>query len=63
MSKINWHRYPETKPSRDDRYMVTTNRGLVDVDRFSEDGIPFEYFGCQIIAWAELPEPYDASTT
>lgn len=56
MTKINWHSYPETKPKKDGTYLVTTLAGDVDTDAFQLGD--FDFYMSEVIAWAELPEPY-----
>lgn len=57
MTKINWHPYPETKPKKDGIYLVTTLAGDVDTDAFQLGD--FDFYMSEVIAWAELPEPYN----
>lgn len=56
MTKINWHPYPETKPKKDEIYLVTTLAGEVDTDVFQLGD--FDFYVSEVIAWAELPKPY-----
>lgn len=54
-NKVKWHPYPETKP-KDGTYLVTTLAGKVDTDAFQLGD--FDFYMSEVIAWAELPEPY-----
>lgn len=56
MTHVDWHPYPETKPKKDGIYLVTTLAGEVDTDVFQLGD--FDFYMSEVIAWAELPEPY-----
>lgn len=66
-TKTVWHKWPEEKPPTEGRFLVTEKIGqdkpFVSVLRFEADprfsswGILFEK--TEILAWAELPEPYE----
>lgn len=63
-SKILWHKYPDEKPQRNDDYLVTikTSRKLYiskDCYDINEGEFEFEFMTEIIIAWAEMPEPYN----
>lgn len=69
-----WHPYPETAPECDcgGEYLVTvkdplTGRREVIIDRFETDDYSCAYFeddreSCPVIAWAEIPKPFDGAT-
>lgn len=51
-----WHKYPDEKPDEEGFYLTTFRDGRVHRSGFSDgDWCSFEK---QVIAWAELPEPY-----
>lgn len=68
-----WHPYPETAPECDcgGEYLVTvknpsTGRREVAIDRFETDDYSGVYFesDCEsfsVIAWAEVPKPFDGA--
>lgn len=60
---IEWHRYPQEKPNKDDEYLVSVKSGddilftstslwIGSKDNFTDR------WNEHISAWAELPEPY-----
>ena len=62
-TKTIWHPYPETKPTKKDRYLINLDDGnghqYITIatfykDTFWENGA-IDHI---VIAWAELPEPY-----
>lgn len=73
-AKIIWHEWPEEKPPRDGQYLVTeVLRGKYQTHHYlrvmfyckNRDDITDFGFGesligsgYDVIAWAELPEPY-----
>lgn len=64
--KIDWHPYPEEKPKNGQCCLVTyvNERGerKSDLDIYALDDICVYWLAHQdVIAWAELPEPYDPS--
>ena len=63
MTRVNWHPYPEEKPTKKDRYLINLDDGngyqYITIatfykDTFWESGV-IDHI---VIAWAELPEPY-----
>ncbi len=64
-SVIEWHQYPQEKPEEYDEYLVTVK---VEQDLFTfttywlPEGNTFIDFSRDIVAWAELPEPYKEET-
>ena len=64
-AEIEWYKYPEEKPKVVDVYMVTINYGFFNTtssavwngERFMEDEDESSRM-FPIIAWAEMPEPY-----
>lgn len=64
-SVIEWHPYPQEKPEEYDEYLVTV-KDEQDLFTFTTYWIPegntFMDFSRDIVAWAELPEPYREET-
>jgi hypothetical protein len=61
--EIKWNPYPETKPKKEGRYLITVEDDgtYVVSDEFSTDRHE-EWLDCfdgDVTAWAELPEPYE----
>ena len=60
-NKVKWHPYPQEKPEEYDEYLVTV-KDEQDLFTFTTYWIPegntFIDFSRDIVAWAELPEPY-----
>lgn len=60
MTQVNWHPYPKERPAKHETYLVTVesvwgNRYVAfDFYRGRWDN-----FSRIVIAWAELPEPYE----
>lgn len=68
MTQVNWHPYPEEKPSKNDSYLVTRKSTLpIDDGKVFVDTLPWDEedehwrycYNAPVLAWAELPEPYD----
>ena len=61
-SKIVWRKYPQEKPTVDDQYIVSIRLGKVSftatADWKNVKGKFQDVFNENIIAWAEMPEPY-----
>lgn len=63
-TKIVWHKYPDEVPSRYDKYLVSiqspTGSIFVETLFFSNFVKSWLDLGIldQVLAWAELPEPY-----
>ena len=63
-TKIVWHKYPDEVPQRYNKYLVSIQapNGTVDVDTLFYSDFLNEWMGLgifsQVLAWAELPEPY-----
>ena len=58
---VVWHTYPKEKPTKKSNYLVTFFYcGLRKVfeSRWIDDTYRFGYFDKCVIAWAELPSPY-----
>ena len=61
---IEWHKYPQEKPKKDDEYLVSVNMWnksstltslwIGSIDAF------IDLWNEYISAWAEMPEPYKA---
>lgn len=66
-NKVKWHPYPEEKPKKSDLYLITVKniniKPFVCQDVFNDytKVFRFERYSMieKIIAWAELPEPYN----
>ena len=62
---IEWHPYPQEKPEEYDEYLVTV-KDEQDLFTFTTYWLPegntFIDFSRDIVAWAELPEPYKEQT-
>ncbi len=63
-TKIVWHPYPETKPTKKDRYLINLDDGnghqYITIATFYKD--TFWESGAIdhiVSAWAKLPEPYN----
>ena len=65
-NKVIWHKYPEEKPKNNSNipYLVTwlfdafgTKEPTVDMFYYEEDSFKWNPEN-EVIAWAELPEPY-----
>lgn len=63
MTHVDWHPYPEEKPTKKDRYLISIDDGnghqyitiaTLYKDIFWESGV-IDHI---VIAWADLPEPY-----
>lgn len=61
---VDWHPYPETKPTKKDRYLINLDDGnghqYITIATFYKD--TFWESGAIdhiVSAWAELPEPYN----
>lgn len=57
-SRVDWHLYPKETPNKVDRwYMVTCNNSdRVGMDFLMDDS---KWLVGNVIAWAELPKPYE----
>lgn len=62
-TKVEWHPYPEEKPSTNGLYLVTTNmckKTYISIESFYEgEFLGTSVFRGIILAWAELPKTYD----
>lgn len=61
---IEWHPYPQEKPSKSGYYLVTTDgihNDVIDIAWFDAimAGLLQWNKASEILAWAELPEPYE----
>lgn len=64
MTHVDWHPYPEEKPTKKDRYLISLDDGnghqYITIATFYKD--TFWESGAIdhiVSAWAELPEPFD----
>ena len=65
-NKVKWHPYPEEKPKNDSRNPYLGTWGCEGVggkepegDLFYDEDAAFKWtLENEVIAWAELPEPY-----
>ena len=55
---ITWHPYPQEKPNEDRLYLVTVKTAYVDAIQWLE-GRWYGYSDRDVIAWAEMPKPYE----
>ena len=64
---IKWHSYPQEKPQKSGRSLITRNRevdfdiwktGTVETKKYGRWEVNYWDFGGIITAWAEIPEPY-----
>ena len=61
---VNWMPYPENKPTEEDEFkefLVTIDCGLgqfVTTDQWLSVGCWDAYLDRDVLAWAEMPEPY-----
>lgn len=55
-NEVKWHPYPKEKPKREGVYLVTLKDEEVTSDWFNSGY--FRFYVDDVIAWAELPEPY-----
>lgn len=68
-AKIVWHKYPDEVPSRFNKFLVTiqspTGAIFVDTLFYSDFAKSWMDLGVmdQVLAWAELPEPYKTQET
>lgn len=68
MTHVDWHPYPETKPTKKDRYLINLDddngHQYITIAMFYKD-IFWESCAIDHIvsAWAELPEPYTSTIT
>lgn len=61
-NKVNWNPYPQEKPLKESRYLVTFKhifRNFVVIRSYPNSDWDKEV----VIAWAELPKPYDKRRT
>ncbi len=62
-SKIEWHKYPEEKPKKDDDYLVSVKIEDESFTLTSCFDTSIDAFGIlsdkYVTAWAEMPEPYN----
>lgn len=71
MTHVDWHPYPETKPKKEDHYLLTVEYPFLSEYKEPIDReIRIGYWACgrfftnlhdvyhRVTAWAELPEPY-----
>ena len=66
---VDWHPYPENKPTEEDAYkdfLLTIDAGLgpfVTKGQWLSVGCWDAYLDIEVLAWAELPEPYKPEKT
>ena len=57
-NKVIWHPYPQEKPPKQmESYLTTMPKGIVGINTFIDS--VFGLYDNEVIAWAELPEPYN----
>ena len=60
-NEVKWHPYPEEKPLQSGDFLVTVKKAeceIVMVRFYNDWGEKFNFNDKQILAWTELPEPY-----
>lgn len=58
-NKVKWHPYPEEKPIFDDDYLITVKYKHLPNRVYICSGVNGLFnIKPDVIAWAELPEPY-----
>ena len=59
---IEWHKYPQEKPKKDDEYLVSVNMwnksSTLTSHWISSKDVFKDIFDEFVYAWAEMPEPY-----
>ena len=62
---IKWHKYPEEKPNKKGEYLISLKNATGKARTFLESYDPktdiwcgSKMISCDVIAWAERPEPY-----
>lgn len=73
MTHVDWHPYPKEKPKKSGRYLVTIVSEFMGKRVTTDDFYDYKellenynrgpryywyYHNGEVIAWAELPEPY-----
>ena len=73
-TKTTWHKYPDEKPPKSGRYLVTIVSEFMGKRVTTDDFYDYKellenynrgpryywyYHNGEVIAWAERPEPYD----
>ena len=56
-SKIVWRKYPQEKPPKEGLYLITIKFG--NKKEVSMGYLTKEIYSNTLIAWAEIPEPYE----
>lgn len=63
---IEWHKYPQEKPKKDDDYLVSVNMwnksSTLTSHWISSKDVFKDLFDEFVYAWAELPKPYEEET-
>lgn len=63
---IEWHKYPQEKPKKDDEYLVSVNMwnksSTLTSHWISSKDVFKDLFDEFVYAWAEMPEPYKEET-
>ena len=57
-TKVKWHPYPKERPPKDDDYLITTKYKRTRKVMSWDSVKGYFYTENDVIAWAELPEPY-----
>ena len=56
-NRVKWDPYPQEKPPKQmQSYLTTMPKGIVGINTFIDS--VFGLYDNEVIAWAELPEPY-----
>ena len=59
-TEIEWHPYPDEKPSKDGLYLITLKFG--NTKEVSMGYLTKDIYSNTLIAWAEIPKPYEGET-
>ena len=61
-NKFNWNPYPQEEPDKEGFYLATIsdNDNYVEIRKYSKK---YKFGRTDIIAWMELPKPYDKIRT
>lgn len=58
-NQVIWHPYPKERPIEDDDYLITVKgKHIKKVMKWNSVNGYFNIY-VNVIAWAELPEPYE----
>ena len=58
-TKVKWHPYPQERPIEDKDYLITVKCRRTRKVTAWDSVNGYFYIEGDVIAWAELPEPYE----